>query len=212
MSFEGREMWQSANLYAKNTADLNALTLVLKYFPKVSALFAEKRRRILSSLYPQGEIQNMESNTDRIFVYGILKRGFGLDLSKRHGTYLGNGAIEGATLRPIGEGVGLRFDQDPGYLAFGEVFEIPTHLWPWLDAIESNGKHYTRRETDVNLFDKDRNVLVIKAWVYEHTYPGMAYADPIKSGCYGEMPVEGSHDDAIIAKWPIEEFELGGEG
>jgi len=140
-----------------------------------------------------------------IFVYGILKRGQSLDLEKRGHKFIGPGAIEGATLRPIGGGVGLLFDEDTGYIAYGEVFEIPDAIWPWLDFIEDNGRSYTRKQVEVSMLNGMAPKL---CWVYEHTYPNMAYADPIPSGCFPLV------EDEPIARWPIEdyEFDVGGEG
>lgn len=97
--------------------------------------------------------------TDKIFVYGILKRGFKLDLSKYGGTFLHTDTVFG-TLYRIGSGVGLRLGGDG--LAHGEIFEIPRTLWGWLDEIEQVDYNvYTRRyvKTDDGDF----------AHLYEHT-------------------------------------------
>jgi gamma-glutamylcyclotransferase (GGCT)/AIG2-like uncharacterized protein YtfP len=153
-----------------------------------------------------------KDTTDLIFVYGLLKRKQSLNLEARGGTFLGEAAIEGATLRPIGGGVGLRFDKDPRQISHGEVFLIPTRLWPWLDMLEDNGRCYTRVQTDVNLFhEEEKSVTVIKAWVYEHTYPGMAYCAPIPGGRYGVSHVLSLEEEMEDnPRWL--EYELGGEG
>jgi gamma-glutamylcyclotransferase (GGCT)/AIG2-like uncharacterized protein YtfP len=193
--------------------NLKELIMALKLS---NGLYAQRAGRIanLSNLvFPQKGIPNMVSKieqTDLIFCYGLLKRKFRLDLSARGGTFLGEGAIEGATLRPIGGGVGLRFDQDCSYIAHGEVFLIPTRLWPWLDTIENNGVTYTRCVTDVNLIDPiDKSVSVVKAWVYEHTYKNMAYTHPIPGGRYVDpshvLSLEEETDSRMV------EYEIGGE-
>lgn len=157
-------------------------------------------------------VSKNNETTELLFCYGLLKRKFALDLEARGGTFLGEAAIEGATLRPIGGGVGLRFDADCAQIAHGEVFLIPTRMWPWLDQIEDNGRCYTRVLTDVNLLDPiEKSVSVIKAWVYEHTYPGMAYTRPIPCGRY----LDPSHilslaeEEEDNPRWI--EYELGGE-
>lgn len=166
----------------------------------------------------------MENN--KLFVYGILKRGLALDLEQEDCKFLGEASIQGATLYRIGDGVGLRFDaevppgpyaeydrlkkrydatheveyrsgkarvvskKDPLGIAHGELFEIRPELWPGLDRIESNGFCYTRKEVEVSLvntpeahyeYEECGNVT---AWVYEHTYPGFEYTNPIENGRY----------------------------
>src|SRR5260370_42631174 len=74
---------------------------------------------------------------NKLFVYGILKRGFQLDLTKRGCKFIGEAQIQGANLYGIGHkwdgenwsGVGLRFlglpVEDPIRVVHGEIFEIP---------------------------------------------------------------------------------------
>jgi gamma-glutamylcyclotransferase (GGCT)/AIG2-like uncharacterized protein YtfP len=186
---------------------------------------------------------------NKLFIYGILKRGYELDLAQMGGKFIGEARIEGATLYGIGRlvgvqpdlpqyrGVGLRLEKDPrggilecghaysqhsylgndyslcddcekedlnkGYqedigicyckepkvnVAHGELWDV-TGLWDWLDGIEANGFTYTRKIVDVKLatypagapYDSDAYVTV-RAWVYEHTYPGFKYENPIPEG------------------------------
>jgi len=140
----------------------------------------------------------MQPNT--LFVYGILKRGFQLDLTERGAKFIGEAQLPGAILYRIGHGgVGLRLVEDPNRVAYGEVFEIPgpgklAHhdirgLWPWLDEIEANGLAYKRKVVKVLLEkmpdnDMDLPYETVDAWVYEHTYPGARYDRPIDSGKY----------------------------
>jgi gamma-glutamylcyclotransferase (GGCT)/AIG2-like uncharacterized protein YtfP len=131
-----------------------------------------------------------------LFVYGILKRNFQLDLEQRGAKFLGEAQLPGAILYRIGHGgVGLRLVEDPLKVAYGEVFEIPDGwiehnktMWNWLDSIENNGLAYTRKvvQVCVTLPEEDGMVgMEMKnVWTYEHTFPGMKYDKPIESGRY----------------------------
>lgn len=104
----------------------------------------------------------------KLFVYGILKKGYELDLANYGAKFLGEAHIEGATLYGIGpyrvgdgliddavqkyHGVGLRLNTYPwsegdprNIVAHGELWEVPGSLWRWLDDIEQNGFCYTRK-------------------------------------------------------------------
>lgn len=147
---------------------------------------------------------------NKLFVYGILKRGYELDLADHGATFLGEAHIPGAILYGIGRnyhdgeldggrgggreyhGVGLGLDKDPNGVAHGELWDV-TGLWDWLDGIEQNGFCYTRKIVPVCLpvkFEKEYRekypnavgIEMVSAWVYEYTYPGFNYANPIKSG------------------------------
>lgn len=122
--------------------------------------------------------------TDNLFCYGILKRGFALDLTQHGGKFVSEARIDGARLYAIGGGVGLRFSDCYWHEAHGELFEIDPALWKWLDGIESNGFCYTRIQTPVVLLDGSGRE--VTAFVYEHTYPGMEYTDEnwIKDGIF----------------------------
>lgn len=149
----------------------------------------------------------MENN--KLFVYGILKRGYELDLAKQGAKFLGEAEIPNATLYGIGHrfyternkqyysGVGLRLDEGPNGVALGakgELWEIPDHLWKWLDQIEQNGFCYTRKIVSVivptrknwtnGFIGYDMEYPQVDAWTYEHTYPGFNYDNPIESGTF----------------------------
>jgi gamma-glutamylcyclotransferase (GGCT)/AIG2-like uncharacterized protein YtfP len=134
-------------------------------------------------------------DNNKLMVYGILKRGYELDLERRGCKFLGECLLQGANLYGIGylwpgdggfAGVGLRLVEDPNRVAHGELFEIPEHLWKWLDHIEQNGFCYTRKLVKVDMetargktrLESERLLLEpVECWVYEHTYPGMKYTD-----------------------------------
>jgi gamma-glutamylcyclotransferase (GGCT)/AIG2-like uncharacterized protein YtfP len=121
----------------------------------------------------------MESNL--LFVYGILKRGFGADLEEQiDATFISEATIANAQLYGIGGGVGLRFETTDSP-AIGEVFEIKSdRLWAELDWLESNGFCYTRKVVDVI----STTLGPLKAWVYEHTFPNMTYDHPLEGNVY----------------------------
>lgn len=129
----------------------------------------------------------MENN--RLYTYGILKRGYALDLKGYGGKFLGEAYIEDATLYGIGRLVGVQ-DDLPQYsgvglrldglnTAYGELWEIPEDLWDWLDMIEQNGWCYERLLVPVRL---DPGNELYTAWVYQHCYPGFKYEHPIADG------------------------------
>jgi gamma-glutamylcyclotransferase (GGCT)/AIG2-like uncharacterized protein YtfP len=127
---------------------------------------------------------------NKLFVYGILKRNFSLDLSRHGAKFIGKAQIEGADLYKIGRGVGLRF-AGKDHKAIGELFEIPERLWPWLDQLESNGFAYTRSEVEVQRIDWAAvENGTVRAWVYEHTFPGMRYTETYDNGTY---PLEAGY-------------------
>lgn len=138
------------------------------------------------------------NESDYLFVYGILKRGFELDLSSK-AEFIGEACLLGAKLYRISNGVGLRFtDNLLEDEVYGEVFKIPQGLWKWLDFIEANGFAYTRKIGDVHLLrvlsddlDRAEELLLepIKAYVYEHTFPGMHYDRPIDNGRFENAPL-----------------------
>lgn len=131
-------------------------------------------------------MKRLEAQCDYLFVYGILKRGFVLDLSfANRAEFIDEAMLPGAILYRVGGGVGLRFTEDQYREVYGEVFKIPQPLWKWLDSIESNGFSYTRRIVEVGLGNPEGpDYGWVKAWVYEHTYPGMKYDKPILDGVY----------------------------
>jgi gamma-glutamylcyclotransferase (GGCT)/AIG2-like uncharacterized protein YtfP len=97
--------------------------------------------------------------TDKFFAYGILKRGFELDLSQYGGKFVSTASVRG-TLYHISSGVGLRLGGDK--IAHGELWEIPRTLWGWLDKIEGVEYNvYARRL--VQLIDGESS-----AYLYEH--------------------------------------------
>jgi gamma-glutamylcyclotransferase (GGCT)/AIG2-like uncharacterized protein YtfP len=121
-----------------------------------------------------------EPECDLLFVYGILKRGFSLDLSKYGGEFLGEAELHEANIYSIGGGVGLRFALNNHDTVHGEVFRIPKRLWGWLDDIEGNPYHYKREVVHVHMDyvrgDNEKaaeEMLLepVKAWVYVHQYP-----------------------------------------
>lgn len=112
---------------------------------------------------------------NKIAVYGLLKRNFGLDLTDYDGKFIQEDEVNGR-LYYIGDGVGLRLDEHPvpqSIRAKVEVFEIPEDLFGWLDRIEGTAHGvYTRKLI--------KTVSGVECWVYEHSY----YEN--ETGAYGK--------------------------
>lgn len=110
----------------------------------------------------------MDNKTDLIFVYGILKRGHALDLTRLGGKFIQRDSVFGDLYR-IGNGVGLLLRDDTSIAtANGEVFEIPSYLWRYLDEIENEPNYYKRI--------KVRTVGGLNVQLYEHNaFPSEMY-------------------------------------
>lgn len=124
-----------------------------------------------------------EEKSDLLFVYGILKRGFALDLTRYGAKFLGEAQIDGVNLYSIGGGVGLRRSENPNDTAYGELFEIPNKLWSWLDDIEGHPRNYKREIMNVTTEEFDYrldDLIRTKAWVYIHQYPHEKYGTKYK--------------------------------
>lgn len=132
---------------------------------------------------------------NKLFVYGILKRGYDLSLDNYGAKFIGEAAIQGAVLYGIGyakfyseglhayRGVGLKLDKDPSKVAYGELWEVPGSLWRWLDDIEQNGRVYERKIIEVTVeFLPDEDDYVTDAWVYKHMHEGFTEDQRIEGG------------------------------
>ena len=90
-----------------------------------------------------GIVGSMEK-TNKLFVYGILKKGFSLDLSREGAKFIGEAILQPANIYSIGAGVGLLLEEEGK--VHGEVFEIPNErMWKWLDQIEGHPHLYQRQ-------------------------------------------------------------------
>ena len=118
---------------------------------------------------------------NKLFCYGILKRGFSLDLSREGAKFLGEATLQPANLYRIGQGVGLRIE-DEGKV-YGEVFEIPPVMWKWLDRIENHPHTYQRQLVEASLYADDLSVIGVNCWVYVHQHPEY-FGELIESGNY----------------------------
>lgn len=117
-----------------------------------------------------------DRNVNKLFCYGILKKGFALDLEHEGAKFLGEATLQPANIYRIGGGVGLAIE-DRGKV-HGEVFEIPEGFWKWLDRIEGHPYTYQRQVFEVSL-----NGEVMPAWVYVHQHPNF-FGALIQSGNY----------------------------
>ncbi len=120
----------------------------------------------------------MESN--RLFCYGILKRGFELDLRRYGAEFIDSSKMYYAKIYQIGSGVGLTMSDEGTDVVHGELFRIPDDLWGWLDRIEGHPYNYKREVKDVSD--------ACQAWVYVHQHPS-CFGKQIKSGRYENADV-----------------------
>jgi gamma-glutamylcyclotransferase (GGCT)/AIG2-like uncharacterized protein YtfP len=114
----------------------------------------------------------MEPN--KLFVYGILKRGYSLDLSKLGGKFLGEAVLQPANLYKIGQGVGMLIEKEGK--VYGEVFEITDpKVWRWLDHIEGHPYTYMRQQVQVLMEPVGATGVVgveeHECWTYVHQLP-----------------------------------------
>jgi len=129
--------------------------------------------------------QKMEPNL--LTVYGILKRGYSLDLEREGCKFLGTVQVPNTNLYSIGEGVGLL--REDGGLSFGELFEVPERLWRWLDGIEGHPYTYRRELITVWLEGEPQPDFsiedgpAVESWIYVHQRPEY-FSGKIESGRY----------------------------
>jgi gamma-glutamylcyclotransferase (GGCT)/AIG2-like uncharacterized protein YtfP len=115
-----------------------------------------------------GETENMppKPKNNKLAVYGILRKGYALDLEHAGCKFEYEAKMPYIDLYRIQEGVGARVSLERDHQAQIEVFTIPNeHTWSWLDEIETNGVVYTRTEKQVITPDGK----VDSVWIYLHT-------------------------------------------
>ncbi len=122
----------------------------------------------------------MEPNL--LFVYGILKRGFELDLRRYDAEFIGPATLNEAKIHQIGSGVGLTLSPNVQDVVHGEIFRIPDDLWGWLDRIEGHPFNY-KREIAAPVRRIDGGMEMMRTWVYVHQHPS-CFGKQIKSGRY----------------------------
>jgi len=131
----------------------------------------------------------IEEKCDLLFVYGILKRGFSLDLRNYDAQFIDKAEFPGAKIYRIGSGVGLSLSKDITDIVYGEVFRIPHSLWGWLDDIEGHPYNYKREIQHIYCPKacKSKDLVYmdgyINAYVYIHQRPN-CFGGQIKSGRY----------------------------
>ncbi len=113
----------------------------------------------------------MKQKTQKLFVYGTLRRGFALHsrLAKLEARYLGRGRIAG-NLYNLGEYPGAVPSRSRGKAIEGEVYELqdPEKQLKALDRVEEfksalpERSLFIRQKTTVRLTDGKR----VRAWVY----------------------------------------------
>ena len=130
-------------------------------------------------------------NSDRLFVYGTLMRGFDhpmAQLLSRSADFLGDARCQGR-LYLIKHYPGLVLSDDPGDVVFGELYRLraPKELLREFDMYEACGEgfaeptEYLRQMLSVTLGDG----AVSEAWTYVYNWP-VAHLTRIASGRFVE--------------------------
>lgn len=122
---------------------------------------------------------------DRLFVYGILRRGYAADLSQMGAEFVSEATLKNSQLYWLGNraGVGLRFEPTK-IPAQGEIWQIPDDLWEYLDLIEGVRNGVYKR---LKAFPVLNNGTALETYVYLHTFYNTSpehYNDPIPSNSF----------------------------
>jgi gamma-glutamylcyclotransferase (GGCT)/AIG2-like uncharacterized protein YtfP len=129
-------------------------------------------------------------NSDRLFVYGTLMRGFDhpmAQLLSRSADFIGEARCQGR-LYLVKHYPGLALSDDAGDVVFGELYRLrrPTELLREFDMYEACGEgfaqptEYIRRMLPVTSEDETR-----EAWTYLYNWP-VAHLPRIASGRFME--------------------------
>lgn len=123
-------------------------------------------------------------NDALLFVYGTLRAGSSNDIARiapaaRHFT----GARVRGLLYDLGAYPALLLDASAGWVA-GELYAVPAHAWPALDALEEpvtaerpNGEYF-KLEAEVELEDGSRRLV----WIYAANPAVLKLDRPIAGG------------------------------
>jgi gamma-glutamylcyclotransferase (GGCT)/AIG2-like uncharacterized protein YtfP len=105
------------------------------------------------------------NETERLFVYGSLKRGlhnFSV-LRNAEGTYAGDAILPNAKMWSLGPYPAVTLGGNQEETVSGEMFDVPTGNMRRLDAFEGHPNYYKRTSTTVT----DTHGFTHKVWVYE---------------------------------------------
>ncbi len=127
--------------------------------------------------------------TEYLFVYGLLRKGFGTDMSRfleKNATWLGLGYVHGR-LFDLGKYPGLVIDKKSEGRVKGDVYLVrDPNVLKILDDFEGIGPGYTypyeysRVKGQIFLYDKS-----VDGWLYEYAHELGAQRE-IASGDYAE--------------------------
>lgn len=105
--------------------------------------------------------------TNKVFVYGTLKRGYGNNSLLKNSTFIGNAtSLESTYLTFCNGGFPMTIDtfESDKYKIYGELYEInDMYTMVRLDMLESNGSLYTR---DIKEFVCENTNEKMIAWIY----------------------------------------------
>ena len=93
----------------------------------------------------------------KLFTYGTLMKGECRHDILKDAEYLGDAVLRDYCLLEIGSFPGAVPEE--GSRVYGEVYEIPGSLIPYLDRVEGEGYLYKRKTVHVSINDNDTEVL-----------------------------------------------------
>ena len=100
--------------------------------------------------------------TNKLFVYGTLKRGFGNSILLRNSEFVGC-----ATTKDFFDvydcGFPCAYPNQDGKRIYGEIYELTEQDFVFTDRLESNGFLYQREVREFDCYNLNENCL---AWIY----------------------------------------------
>ena len=100
--------------------------------------------------------------TNNLFVYGTLKRGFGNNYILRNSRFIGK-AVSSKKFDVYDCGFPCASENPDGKLLGGEIYELSDEDFIFTDSLEANGVLYQRYIRDFKCNNVEETV---KAWIY----------------------------------------------
>lgn len=121
----------------------------------------------------------MMARTERVFVYGSLRRGFHNHHFLAAATFLGT-ASTSRIFDLWSLGAFPAVTQPGQFHVTGEVYDVDRDTLSELDLLEGDGVLYKRRRTDVSAGERG----ILRVWIYVllHREPGMRPIQPLACG------------------------------
>jgi len=115
--------------------------------------------------------------TQFVFVYGTLKKGYGLHRVLEGSGSLGEGRLQDHFIYCLGSFPGISPEGGAGPV-FGEVYEVTADVLETLDMVEGEGSLYHRRQVTVEVSGAE---CPVQAWTYIYAGGGLG-RERIESG------------------------------